>query len=566
MTENNLSEVHFRDETVIDQPIKGSVLADAKRILEQNEDGSIKLVVQMDATHSGLLTNSRVYPGVHVRRSYKSYFSKDRGGSAEFDKPVLKHHDHYSDPIGRIIGGQFIKLKTGDAFKKDFLNPDTSEAGGRGSGVVRLTTEINDSDSIAKILDGRLVSVSSGHSTKSMTCSLCGKQLLDMFHRLFGGGDDEGCQHIPGKTYDDEEHKGLCFGITGPLTYHETSFVTIPGQPPSRLTKVDWEAVKMADSQDGPLVITGRQRGKKSSISSMMLIDSNMELDLLTAKDRKINSISISMAAADKVISSVFDGLPPEDDAAQDAEPEQIDTPEGNSGSENVSRLSSTSDASKKEKNSDRGDVIDNRQGTASKTEGSGKSNGRLGDDSYGESMADKNDTSVDDLQASIDTLTEDKANLQKDLEEKVSENESLKQQIEGKDSEISRLTDDMSQMQSGLAKDYATIVAQYRILLNKPGTEGLDDKEAKEAFIDDLAKRSVGSLRDSLNDLAVEYLNFCKEDKDKKDSRKGSDAEGVDVSGNKITSPALVSADDAEQSSEALSASKIADKEFGLN
>jgi hypothetical protein len=233
MTENNLSEIHFRDETVIDQPIRKSALADAQDLIDNSDDG-VKLVIQVDATHSGLLTNGRVYPGVHVRRGFRTFFSKENGGLSDFDKPVLKHHEHDQDPIGRITGGQFVKTKTGEAFKKDFVTPDTPDKGGRGSGVVRLTAEISDEDAIAKILDGRLVSVSSGHSSNSMTCSLCGKQLLDAFARYFGAGDENSCDHIPGRHYKDDEFKGLCYGITGPLTYHELSFVNIPAQQPPR--------------------------------------------------------------------------------------------------------------------------------------------------------------------------------------------------------------------------------------------------------------------------------------------------------------------------------------------
>jgi len=102
MSENNLHEIRFVDQTVIDQPIRTSVLSDAHELLQSAEDGTLKLVAQIDATHSGLLTSNRVYPGVHVKRGYRTYFSKENGGLADFDKPVLKHHEHDKDPIGNL--------------------------------------------------------------------------------------------------------------------------------------------------------------------------------------------------------------------------------------------------------------------------------------------------------------------------------------------------------------------------------------------------------------------------------------------------------------------------------
>jgi hypothetical protein len=499
-----------------------------------------------------------------VRRGYKSYFSKENGGTAEFNKPVLKHHDHEADPIGRITGGQFIKTKTGDAFKNDFLTPDTMESGGKGSGVARLNTEITDADAIAKILDGRLVSVSSGHSSKSLTCSLCSKPLLSPLARLFGADDDESCEHIPGKIYRDDDAKGLCFGITGPLTYHELSFVNIPAQAPAR--KVDWELIKMTDSAEEPIVVPSLYRGKKSDITSMVLLDHDNELDLLSADMRRVdNKVCVSMAIADKVISSVLDGVSSEDDTAHNAEPEQVNTSK-DEGSDTNSRSGGASDASSKRETADSDDATDGRQKSVSTADGSGdNSNGRLGDASSGGNMTDKNDLSVDALQASIESLTQDKAKLEEKVEETATEVDSLKTKLEAKDSEVSRLTDDMSTMQGTLAKDYATIVAQYRILLSKPGTDKLDEKEAKDAFIDELAKRSVESLRDSLSDLAEEYKRFCEEEKVRKDARKGSGEEGVDVSDPKLASPALVDADgaDEKEASKQKSGSEMLDEAF---
>lgn len=562
MTETTLSELHFRDQITIDQPVRGSALTDAKQLLESTRDNSAQLLVQLDATHSGLITNDRVYPGVHVRRGFKSFFSKENGGTAEMDKPVLKHHDHDSDAIGRVVGGQFIKNKTGEAFSKDFLNPDTVANGGKGSGVVRLQTAIADQDAIAKILDGRLVSVSSGHSSKKLTCSVCSKPLLSPMARMFGSDDSDACEHIPGLHYNDDSGKGLCFGITGPLTYHEVSFVNIPAQQPARLTKIDWEEVKSCDSLNG-LVLPSSSRGKKADITSMILMDSTHELDLLNNRvSRTDNSVSVSMAIADRVISSVLDGVSSDDDPDHNAEPEQVDSPKDQGSSANT-RPGQTSDASSQELNTDHDDVIDDRQGSRSDSSGSGESNDRLG--SSGDTMNDKKELSTDALQASIESLTTDKESLTKDLEEKKSEVDALTAKLEGKDSEVSRLTEDMATMQGSLAKDYATIVAQYRILLEKPGTDGLDEKEARESFVDELAKRSVESLRDSLSDLSEEFKIFCQEASANKQKDNKGKRSGPSIGDAKLESPGLGDTTKGADSSTSLSADDAADAVLGL-
>lgn len=177
-----------------------------------------------------------------------------------------------------------------------------------------------------------------------------------------------------------------------------------------------------------------------------------------------------------------------------------------------------------------------------------------------------KNELSTDALQASIESLTQDKLALEGTLEEKTNEVETLTSQAEAKDSEVSRLTDDMSAMQGNLAKDYATIVAQYRVLLKKPGTEKLDEKEAKDTFVDELAKRSVESLRDSLTDLAEEYAIFCASEETPTEPRKGDKEDGVDVSGDRLVTPALVDSDgDTKISTRTNSASDLVDQALGI-
>ena len=268
------------------------------------------------------------------------------------------------------------------------------------------------------------------------------------------------------------------------------------------------------------------------------------------------NPVSVSMAVVDIVTSSVLDELSSEDEADLTTEPDSLDDTK-DIGSGASSRLGADSNSSRRVAVAGSGVANKGRQKTDAQAEGSDNDKDRL---DSGDSMADKNDKklSVDSLQASVESLTGTNKTLQDNVEEKDKEIQSLAGQIEVKDTEVKRLSDDMAQMQGSLSKDYATIVAHYRILLKKPGTEGLDDMEAQDKYIDSLAKRSVESLRDSLNDLFEEL----KSEKEKTDETDGEDSTMIDVEGSKLTTPALGSADDSEEPKED-TASDLVDKQL---
>lgn len=208
---------------------------DSAEITEDTES----LTVQLVATHSGYLINNRVYPGVRVKDSYKTFFSAKNGGSSEYDKPVLLHHksgagwSDAEDPIGRVVGGEFVQIKKDESFEKDYLKPDTGNK--KGSGYVVLDVKISDSDAIKKILDGRYSTVSIGAIPDAYYCSVCGKEFNE-------------CDHFPGEVYEIESDKKktkkvTCYGITGDLNYVEVSFVNVPADPRAKVIKTAKDSV-----------------------------------------------------------------------------------------------------------------------------------------------------------------------------------------------------------------------------------------------------------------------------------------------------------------------------------
>ena len=217
------------------------VLRTYESMLDSSGDKKTSLKFEIDATHSGRVTNGRIYPGKKMRAAASSWYSQDNGGSSQYDKPVLKHHDEHADPIGRVKKAKFIALKHNEDFNLDYKNPDEK---GSGSGFIRLTVDILDPESIEKILDGRLETVSSRQTTDKFYCNICDKE-KDFFYSFFGGEDEDEeavCKHKMGEVYevkteDGKKQKKTARMYTGDLLYHEVSFVTVPGDAYAKVVR-----------------------------------------------------------------------------------------------------------------------------------------------------------------------------------------------------------------------------------------------------------------------------------------------------------------------------------------
>lgn len=464
-------EVFFIDQVSVERPCSDQALSDAKKILQK--DGSATLRVVIDATHSGVLTNRRVYPARKVVAGYKSFFSTDSGGSAAYDKPILLHHNDYSDSVGRVRLADFKALKSGLEFDKDYLFPDLQ--GGKGSGVVVVHADITDKNAIEKILDGRYLSVSAGHSTDQMYCSICAKSLYS-----------ETCTHIPGYRYNEEgervddgdasEDAKLCYGVTNNMTYHELSFVNTPAQPHAKITEFDWKLGKDAlrHEIDNQYALISVNRAKKEIVHSLSVLTDNFEFSLLTGKDKpnKIKTYSVSASTA-KLLEKQLD-------QGQGTNDESIDDRPSSSQESFEKVVSSDKNEVKKQKE----DSVENKKIEEIKED---KSN-------MDEKMKDE-----------IARLTSEIETLKKDLATAVKTKDDLSAITVAKDSEIASLKVSVDALKSEVALSLATALASHRIRLAKPDTKGLDSTDAKKKYIETLAKRSLESLKDSINDLLVE-------------------------------------------------------------
>ena len=473
-----MTEIHFKDSIVIAQPVSDTLKTDASTILNRDKKTSLK--VQIDATHSGALINRRVYPGRFVKNGYKSFFSKDNGGTAEYDKPILKHHDMHEDPIGRIVSAMYTQLAFGDDFDNDFLHPD--KKGGKGSGVVTIDAIISDSESIEKILDSRYLSVSAGHSSPYLLCSTCGDSLYT-------------CEHYPGEKYNVEGEADAegeeCYGITGPMTYHETSFVNLPASPPAKLINFAWEDSKEEWGKKG--YIASQIQGRKDTVRNFCLCDEDGELSLLNGEhkeSKKKTVVAVSPAIADKlkhVMSS--DESKVADESHDDRKPDDGDSLEVLNVERNLDKATDNSGIKSEEDN--------------------------------------QMEKELEKMQTELDALKDELATAKTKVTD-------LENEVQAKDSQIERLTADAQASREETSKSLAVALSTLRTRFGKALPKGEDGEELSvEDYTEKLSARSVESLKDSLSDLMFEI------DQLPADQKVTKSAQDI-VSNDKVTDPNL--------------------------
>lgn len=165
-------------------------------VTEAKGDGK-KLVLKprIEAIHAGRTRNGNIYPSDKLKGDFKL-----KSGVYSFlypyPKPMLKNHDHESEPTGRIRNAQFI---TDSRTNRD---------------AILIMPEVTDPDTIEKVLDGRYMTVSIGATTDAAMCNICGTDILK----------DGWCGHERGETYDGVE----CGWIVGNLYFDECSWVNVP--------------------------------------------------------------------------------------------------------------------------------------------------------------------------------------------------------------------------------------------------------------------------------------------------------------------------------------------------
>jgi hypothetical protein len=170
-------------------------------ILKDSADEGLPkaIIVEIEATHSGLTKNNTEYQSEYMKKSAKTWTSP-------YNKPVLYGHDSDGITLGRVKDHEF---------KKSELNPDKD--------TIKLTLEITDPGSIRRHLDGTALTYSIGASVKEAHCNICGSNVVENY-----------CGHWKGNTYkvraegQDKEEKVFCKWMIGMMEYVEVSEVNVP--------------------------------------------------------------------------------------------------------------------------------------------------------------------------------------------------------------------------------------------------------------------------------------------------------------------------------------------------
>lgn len=182
------------------------------KVLNVLESDRHVVIPKIEAIHSKITRNYTFYPQSKLRGNANFTDSDGRvrptgvhSWTAPYYKPMLKNHDIFEEPLGRITKAEY-RAKTSVGLPGIICYP-----------------EITDPYAIEKVLDRRYSTVSIGADTDAAFCSVCGQNLLE-----------EWCGHSRGKKYEDK----TCFWQIGNVWFIELSYVNAPSDEDANTIEV----------------------------------------------------------------------------------------------------------------------------------------------------------------------------------------------------------------------------------------------------------------------------------------------------------------------------------------
>jgi hypothetical protein len=416
----------------------------------------MSLTIVANATYSGYYLNGRVYPGKYVKAGTPTWVDAEHGGVSPYNAPVLKHHDSRSDPIGRVVHAEYQHILHGDAWENDWRTPVTGLD--KGSGFIRLTANITDEAEIQRFLDGRHKTLSTTSRSQSLTCSICGVNIMK----------DGFCGHRPGEMYEPEKKSPLgqsdtpvmAYFITGPKTYAEVSVVTHPAQPHAVVDTIKIISdAQMKNTLDN-IMYEGRVDIPGNNLSLIIRDDLSGNIVPLTRKPDQRDAIPDgSMRAKVQV------AIP---------EPKVVSTPNADESGAGVAKASPSSNSTENNHMSQENKtatIVDTTSVVAAKP--------------------DAKDTSERTLTALSDQLADLRDN-----------NKLLQADRDAKDAELTRVLNEIVGLKDQLHKANCLRLACMRALtVREVDGKKLDSVASVKAYADTLAPRTPNSIADALND-----------------------------------------------------------------
>lgn len=172
-----------------------------------------KITTVVEAIHSGLTRNYTFYPADNLEMSVESW-------TKPYEKPVIKNHDVHEEPLGRVKSAKYMASN---------IAPDKQ--------TIQLELEITDPATIQKVMDGRYKTLSIGGNTKSVTCSICAKDLVKEGY----------CGHSKGRTYEGKQ----AHWIIGEMNFDEISWVNVPADSNAQVVHKDTAAKQTESTSTG---------------------------------------------------------------------------------------------------------------------------------------------------------------------------------------------------------------------------------------------------------------------------------------------------------------------------
>jgi hypothetical protein len=248
-----------------------------------------KLNVVVEGIHTGMTKNMTFYPGNALEESVPTWTEPHR-------KPVLKNHNSYTEPLGRITSAEYVPSTLTDKY------------------TVRLGLEVTDPDAIEKIMDGRYLTLSVGGSAQRVTCSVCGKDLVQ-----------EGwCGHSRGRTYEGKKAHWTIGNYTG----DEISFVNMPADVHSQVIQAE-----LVNGEGGKNV---GKNGEAQNDDQTAVKTTESETDLI---DGLLDGNGVNSDTGKATTENTDDNPNPEGDASKQNENNDNPTGDEETLEEKVTRL-----------------------------------------------------------------------------------------------------------------------------------------------------------------------------------------------------------------------------------
>jgi hypothetical protein len=520
-------------------PIKLSKKTKAKGVMVSDSKKEIKdgysLICEVNATHSGTLINNRIYPPDSMSKGIRTWTSP-------YKKPVLVNHDDTKDPVGRVISARYLKTDRGMKIQDEY-KPILRES--EGYGYQRLTIKVTDPEAIQKVLDGRYETVSVRMSTDHAYCSICNADW---------SGEDGPCDHIPGSKHEGK----LAYMTTGNLSYREISFVNIPADEYAGVKEAilsgdkDALEVNLYANNDSEKVLEDLRTGenlyalldsdaeKSDDVVAYLIDKSNKAKQINEEEDVKLSELTKDQLQELEVVKTMIQ------EAVDKATKEIVDA--SAKGCEDKMKkmkdeiAAEIEDAKKKKK-----EEMEKEEEDAKKKKEEKKEEGEEEEEDAKKKKKEAEEKEEEDAKKKKE---EPKKEGEKEEEEEEEEEEDKKKKKKGSpvpnalpenkgkgktggvkhgagnqspvgeepgdassdvttlQDENKRILDENVKINSELHKMVAERLYDLKKSLRKADVVGITTPEARNVKIEELAQRSIDSLKDQINDLIVEQTN----------------------------------------------------------